>query len=235
MVGTEGGALIEIDGVRLDYGGGSAVSFALPKLHVGREQAIALLGPSGCGKSTLLNIIAGLVRPTAGSVRVAGEELTRMRGSALDAFRARTIGFVFQTFNLLGPFTALENVQIGMKFSDRIAARERRARAEELLDRVGLSARRHHRPGKLSVGERQRVAIARALANKPALLLADEPTGALDPRTAEAVFGLLIEVCRAERCALVLVTHDLELAGRLPSRFDCHGLMISADARGGVQ
>ena len=135
------------------------------------------------------------------------------------------MGFVFQSFNLLEGFSALENVLVGMRFGRSCASSERRKRAMALLERVGLQHRLDSLPGRMSVGERQRVAIARALANRPALLLADEPTGALDPATAKQVFGLIREVCREENCALMLVTHDFDLAAQLPRQVDCHGLI----------
>lgn len=135
------------------------------------------------------------------------------------------MGFIFQSFNLLDSFSALENVMIGMRFGRAYHGAEQQRRATALLDRVGLLRRLHTRPGRLSVGERQRVAIARAIANRPALLLADEPTGALDPTTAEDVFALIREICREEQCALMLVTHDLDLAAKLPRQIDCRGFV----------
>ncbi len=193
-----------------------------------REQ-VALTGPSGCGKSTLLNLVAGLRRPDSGSILVYGTELKQLSSGKLDVIRGRTMGFVFQSFNLLEGFSALENVLVGMRFGRSCASSERRKRAMALLERVGLQHRLDSLPGRMSVGERQRVAIARALANRPALLLADEPTGALDPATAKQVFGLIREVCREvcreENCALMLVTHDFDLAAQLPRQVDCHGLI----------
>ena len=135
------------------------------------------------------------------------------------------MGFVFQSFNLLDGFSALENVLVGLRFGRSCPHGEKRARAVALLERVGLQRRLDSLPGRMSVGERQRVAIARALANRPAILLADEPTGALDPATAADVFGLIRNVCEEERCALILVTHDLDLAVQLPRQVDCRGLI----------
>ena len=211
--------------LRLGVSGKETVSFQLPHFRLEAGGEVALTGPSGCGKSTLLNLVAGLRRPDAGSIAVGDTDLTTLPSSRLDAFRGRTMGFVFQSFNLLDGFSALENVLVGMRFGRSCPRPERRARAVALLERVGLQRRLDSLPGKLSVGERQRVAIARALANRPALLLADEPTGALDPATAADVFALIREVCQEERCALVLVTHDLELAARLPGRHDCRDLI----------
>ena len=211
--------------LRLGYSGADAVEFHLKSFRVESGEQVALTGPSGCGKSTLLNLVAGLRRPDAGSISVQGTELGRLPPAKLDTFRGRTLGFVFQSFNLLDSFTALENVMIGMRFGRANPRAERHARAAALLERVGLQRRLHSRPARLSVGERQRVAIARAIANRPALLLADEPTGALDPATAADVFNLVRDMCRAEKCALLLVTHDLDLAAKLPRQVDCRDLV----------
>jgi putative ABC transport system ATP-binding protein len=205
--------------------GTEVVSFQLDALRIEAGEEVALTGPSGCGKSTLLNLIAGLRRPDAGSIVVQGTALERLSASQLDTFRGRTMGFVFQTFNLLESFSAVENVMVGMRFGRARPHGERQACAAALLQRVGLQRRLQARPGRLSVGERQRVAIARAIGNRPALLLADEPTGALDPATSAVVFQLIREVCREEQCALLLVTHDLDLAAQLPRQVDCRGLI----------
>lgn len=211
--------------LRLGMAGAEFVSFQLDALRIEIGEEVALTGPSGCGKSTLLNLIAGLRRPDAGHIVVQGTELEALSASGLDTFRGRTMGFVFQTFNLLESFSAIENVMVGMRFGRAHPHGERHARAAALLARVGLQRHLHARPGRLSVGERQRVAIARAIGNRPALLLADEPTGALDPATATVVFQLIREVCREARCALLLVTHDLHLASQLPRQVDCRGLI----------
>ncbi len=207
------------------------VEFHLDEFRVEVGERVALTGPSGCGKSTLLNIVSGLVRPDNGVVRVHGTDITALSPLALDRFRGRETGFVFQSFNLLEPFTAHENVLLGMRFAGFGSGHERRDRAKELLDRVGLSHRLQARPGRLSVGERQRVSIARALGPRPSVLLADEPTGALDPQTADSVFDLLVELCMTEKTTLLFVTHDHDLANRLPRRFDCRSLL----AKGGAE
>ena len=214
-------------GVRLTLGhsGTERVVFHLPELQLKAGERLALTGPSGCGKSTLLHLVSGLLRPDEGTLRVLGTDPFSLSQPALDRFRGRNLGFIFQTFQLLGAFSALENVRLGLRFGRGLPRGEQRARAEALLQRVGLERRLHVRPHRLSVGERQRVAIARALANRPRLLLADEPTGSLDPSTGEAVFTLLNEVCEEEGCALLFVTHDLALAERLPRRFDCRDLV----------
>jgi len=156
-------------------------------------------------------VIAGITSPDEGCVTVDGNNLTALPEAARDRFRAERIGFVFQTFNLLPAFTALENVLLGMSFA---RGRSDRGRARELLTRVGLDHRFDHRPGQLSVGEQQRVAVARALANRPSLLLADEPTANVDPANQDAVLELILEVCAAEDVALLLVTHATEVARR---------------------
>ena len=198
--------------LRLGTAGDEAVVFRLDDFQLTQAEYVALTGPSGCGKSTLLNLVSGLRQPDSGDISVQGKNLRQMSPSRLDTFRGRTMGFIFQSFNLLDSFSALENVMIGMRFGRAYHRGEQQRRAAVLLDRVGLQRRLHTRPSRLSVGERQRVAIARAIANHPALLLADEPTGALDPTTAADIFALICEICREEQCALVLVTHDLDLA-----------------------
>ena len=218
---------VEVQKCRLSLGnvGAEEVVFQLSNFRIGQGELVALTGPSGCGKSTLLNLVAGLRRPDSGDISVQGTNLRQLSPARLDTFRGRTLGFIFQSFNLLDSFSALENVAIGMRFGRAYPGREQRKRAATLLARVGLQRRLHTRPSRLSVGERQRVAIARAIANKPALLLADEPTGALDPTTATDIFALIREVCREEQCALLLVTHDLDLAGQLPRQVDCRRLV----------
>ncbi len=212
---------------RLGVSGGKTVEFALADFRVEPRQRIALTGPSGCGKSTLLNIVSGLARPDSGEVRILGTDVARLAPGTADRFRGRHIGFVYQSFNLLEPFSALENVVLGMRFGGTIPRHDRAPRARHLLEGVGLGHRLHSRPARLSVGERQRVAIARAVAGRPEILLADEPTGALDPATADAVFQLLLSVCEGEGCTLLLVTHDLELASRLPTQVDCRGYVTA--------
>ena len=183
----------------------------IAEFHVGPGEQMVLIGPSGSGKTTLLHIIAGISRPDSGSVRIDGIDLCLLTEAECDAFRAERIGYVFQTFNLLSGFSALENVLLGMRFG---RGRYDGARARGLLERVGLRARVHHRPGMLSVGEQQRVAVARALANRPKLILADEPTANVDTANQQQVLDLLRQTCREENVALVLVTHTPEVAGQ---------------------
>jgi ABC-type lipoprotein export system ATPase subunit len=177
----------------------------------------AITGPSGAGKTTLLSLLGGLEQPQKGRIEVGGQDLTALSGDGLAAYRRATVGFVFQHFGLLETLTAAQNVELAGTLNGATPT-QRRARALELLDAVGLADRAAHRPSRLSGGERQRVAIARALVNQPKLLLADEPTGNLDDESAEMVIELLEAVRDEHRCTLVLVTHHLELAARADQR-----------------
>ena len=179
----------------------------IDRYEIEQGDQVALVGASGCGKTTFLNLVCGVIRADEGDIRVA-DELLPASEARRDLFRARHIGYVFQTFNLLQGFTALENVLLGMLFARKAEAAECRQRAAELLERVGLKHRVRHKPAQMSVGEQQRVAIARAVANKPALILADEPTGSLDERNAGVILDLIKEMCREENCTLVCVTHE---------------------------
>ncbi len=185
----------------------------VPKFQVNEGEQMVLVGRSGCGKTTLLHIIAGISRPTSGSVKIDNIEVTRLSEAACDRFRAEKIGYVFQTFNLLPGFSAFENVMLGMTFS---RGKRDPDRARKLLDRVGLSARASHKPSALSVGEKQRVAVARALANRPRLLLADEPTANVDTANQKNIVDLIRETCSEENIALVMVTHSPEVAELFP-------------------
>jgi ABC-type lipoprotein export system ATPase subunit len=173
------------------------------------EQAV-LVGSSGGGKTTLLNVIGGISSPDSGTVEIDGVNVTKLHEAARDRFRAERIGFVFQTFNLLPAFSALENVLLGMSFSGK----SDRKRAKELLDRVGLGGRLKHRPSQLSVGEQQRVAVARGLANSPSLLLADEPTASVDFANQQIILDLIRTACREHNVSLLLVTHAPEVASQ---------------------
>lgn len=204
---------------------GPKTSFYCEKFYAEPKSKVALWGPSGCGKSTLLNIISGLLRPDRGTVIVNGVDITKLSESQLDHFRGENIGFIFQTFNLLPPFTALQNVIIGMRFSSTVPSSMWNKTAVSLLERVGLGNKLHNKPSQLSVGEQQRVAIARAVANKQKLIVADEPTGSLDPKTANKVFELLLELCDEHKVTLLLVTHDRSIAERLPVLYDCSNLV----------
>ena len=178
----------------------------------------AVTGTSGAGKTTFLAILGGLERPESGSVHVGGDDVATLTGDALAGYRRATIGFVFQHFGLLDTLTAAENVELACTLAG-IGPSQRRLRAAELLDAVGLAARSKHRPAALSGGERQRVAIARAMANRPRLLLADEPTGNLDDESADRVINLLEALRREHGCTLVIVTHNHLLAARAEHHF----------------
>lgn len=188
----------------------------VPEFTLGAREQVALEGRSGSGKTTFLNLIAGILKPDSGSIRLAGEELVGMSEGRRDAVRARRIGFVFQAFHLLGGHTALENVELGMLFGPG----PDRAFAEHLLDRLGMSDRLRHRPSQLSLGQQQRVALARALANRPDLVLADEPTGSLDVHHAAEALALTRELCTEQSAALLLVSHDHEVLGAFETRHE---------------
>ena len=185
-----------------------------------RETA-AIVGASGSGKSTLLSIIAGLDTPTRGTVRLAGQDIFALSEDDRAALRARQVGFVFQSFQLMGNLTALENVMLPVLLQGG-AAGEARRRASALLESVGLGHRLAHKPGELSGGERQRAAVARALVNRPACVLGDEPTGNLDEKTAHTVFELMLALNREHGTSLVLVTHDRALAQKLDRVLELH-------------
>jgi putative ABC transport system ATP-binding protein len=182
-------------------------------LIVRRGEFTALVGPSGSGKSTLLNLLGGLDRPSRGEVSVDGLSLDAASEQQLVRYRRERVGFIFQSFNLIPTLNALENVESPMVLAE-VPKRERRERAAGLLESVGLAQRTLHKPNELSGGEKQRVAIARALANRPSLLLADEPTGNLDSKTGAAVLDLLCQLLKAQGLTLVMVTHDPEIAAR---------------------
>jgi len=180
-------------------------------LHVPKAQVLAIMGPSGSGKSTLLGLIAGLDAPTGGSIAIDGTEITGMNEDELALLRGRKIGIVFQSFNLIPNLTALENIALPLELSaDFMGDPEERAR--ELLEAVGLGERGHHYPVQLSGGEQQRVALARAFAPRPAMLLADEPTGNLDTVTGATIVDLMLRLNREQRTTLIMVTHDPDLA-----------------------
>ena len=205
-------ALVEATRLTRDYHLGGEVVEALRGVDLTVEQGefIALLGRSGSGKSTLLNLLGGLDQPTRGSIRVGGVELAAMSKNELSLYRRTTVGFIFQSFNLVTSLRAWENVALPLVFQG-ISRLERRKRAHELMERVGLEKRANHIPSELSGGEQQRVAIARSMVNEPKMLLCDEPTGNLDTSTSEQIMNLLLESHRANT-TLVMVTHDPALA-----------------------
>jgi len=210
------GDVIRLDGVTKTYSGGGPPALADVSMGVAGGEVAAVMGPSGSGKSTLLNLIAGLDRPTSGTVTVAGRRIDTLGESALARFRARHIGIIFQFFNLLDDLTVEDNVLLPAQLAGA-SRRQARARATELLARMGIEEYRDTYPARMSGGQRQRVAIARALVNQPAVLLADEPTGALDTATGQDIGRLLRELNQGGQ-TLVLVTHDPDLAERYAAR-----------------
>ena len=210
---TDNSVGIRARGLVKHYEGGRVHAVDDVDLDVAAGEFVAICGPSGCGKTTLLHLFSAIERPDAGRLDVAGHALTETSETEIDTFRRTVVGLVFQLHNLLPDLTALENVQVPM-FGTSRSPRQRLERARELMERVGLTGRAHALPTVLSGGERQRVAIARALANEPRILLADEPTGALDSKNGELLLDLLGELQRDARTTLIVVTHDQHIAER---------------------
>ncbi len=209
---TPEGELVVLDSIDFDVDAGSVV---------------AITGASGSGKTTLLSVLGGLDRPHGGSVLIAGHDLAQLDRDEMARYRREVVGFVFQDFGLLGQLTALENVELALTF-ERVSRRQRRARARELLGAVGLGDRLGHRPRALSGGEKQRVAIARALANEPRLVLADEPTGNLDPVATAVVLDMLLRVPVDHGSTVLIVTHDDAIAARADRRMHLIGGRIAS-------
>lgn len=206
---------VVIENLQKTYVGpdGSAVPVVdVPSFQLLDGQQVALIGSSGSGKTTLLHLIAGILTPDSGRVRFGSVDICALPEAQRDVFRGQHVGYVFQTHHLLAGFSALENVLLGMSFTGRSPDH---AWARRLLDEVGLTDRLHYKPSRLSLGQQQRVAVARALANRPKVVLADEPTGALDPSNADAVLSLIQRLCKDVGAALLMVTHDHDLAARL--------------------
>lgn len=186
----------------------------VPEFSLGKGEEVALAGSSGSGKTTFLNVIAGILKPDSGAVTLLEHPLHRISEAERDLVRAEHIGYVFQSFNLLNGYTALENVLLGMMFGRGA----NRAHAESLLERLGLADRMNYRPAQLSIGQQQRVALARALAGNPSLVLADEPTGNLDPSHARGALDLIRELCREVKAGLLLVSHDTNILAQFDRR-----------------
>ena len=226
-------ALIRLDGVTKRYGGAGRPALDGIGLQVAAGEAVAIMGPSGSGKSTLLNLVAGLDRPTRGAVTVGGKRIDRLTEAAVARFRRQQIGMIFQFFNLLDDLTVLDNVLLPAQIAG-VRRTDARARAGELLAALRISQHQHAYPARLSGGERQRVAIARALVNRPALLLADEPTGALDTAAGDQIGEVLLDLNRAGQ-TLLLVTHNPQLAARYASRtVQLVDGMVAADVMNGA-
>jgi putative ABC transport system ATP-binding protein len=225
--------MLEVKDLRKSFGSGDTEVKALDGVtfSVPTGQFAAVIGRSGSGKSTLLSLLGGLDKPSSGTVEVDGDVVSRSSDHQLIQYRRRRVGFVFQSYNLIPNLDATENVMLPMEFAG-IGRHERAERARELLTTVGLTgAKQQRRPGKLSGGEQQRVAIARALANRPGLILADEPTGNLDTKTGAAIFTLLHDIARSENTTVVVVTHDLSIAGRTDVQFELEdGRLVGAPA-----
>ena len=199
-------------------------------LDIARNEYVAIMGPSGSGKSTMMNLLGCLDTPTSGEYWLNGEEVSRLSDDALARVRNREIGFVFQTFNLLPRATALHNVELPLVYAG-VSGRERRERALQALDRVGLADRVHHRPNELSGGQRQRVAIARALVNRPSILLADEPTGNLDSVTSEEIMQVFADLHRGGQ-TVIMVTHEPDIAAHAHRTVVLRDGRVESDRRG---
>jgi putative ABC transport system ATP-binding protein len=225
--------VLELAGVTKEYPGTPPVrALRGIDLTILTGELVGIVGPSGSGKSTLLHVMGTLDRPTAGGVRVAGHAVSDLSDRDLSAVRARSIGFVFQQFHLLDGYTALDNVADGMLYTG-MPAPDRRDLAAETLARVGLEHRIDHPTNKLSGGERQRVAVARAVMGKPAIVLADEPTGNLDSKSSDDIVDLLREL-HAEGITLVVITHNREIADRFPRRVSLRDGLIESDTAAGA-
>ena len=213
--------MLKLKNVRRQYKSGDTIVVAVNdvSLEVSEGKFVSIIGRSGSGKSTLLSLMGALDKPTSGTIEIDSQDITKLNDHELIKYRCERIGFVFQSYNLVPNLTAIENVMLPMEF-DGVNKSERTSRAQKMLDQVGLTADKQNRkPGRLSGGEQQRVAIARALANKPKLVLADEPTGNLDSQTGKMIFDLMHGLAKSENTTIVVVTHDLSIAGKTDQTF----------------
>jgi putative ABC transport system ATP-binding protein len=225
--------MLRIKDLRKSYKNSNGESFEIinvPEFELNNGEQLALTGESGSGKSTFLNIISGIVRSDSGQVMFDGIDITGLSESKSDSFRSKNIGYIFQTFNLLQGFTAIENVMLGMMF----AGKADKKKSEESLDRVGLSGKIYNKPSELSVGEQQRVSVARAMVNSPKLILADEPTANLDRRNSELVIELIKEICTERNSALLLVSHEDEVIRHMSNFRQFTGINVSNVTAEGV-
>ena len=229
--GEQGPTIIEAVDVRKEYVTGRLNVQALKGVHlrITRGEVVAIMGPSGCGKTTLLNCLSGLDAVTSGTIRIAGPDIRGLSDRELTAFRAREMGFVFQTYNLLPVLNGLENVELPLLVSG-VKAKEARARAWESIAQVGLTNWARHRPAEMSGGQRQRFAIARALATAPSIVWADEPTGALDSVTSQEIIGLMLQLNREHGLTFVWVTHALEVARQAARLIEMRDGLIEHDS-----
>jgi putative ABC transport system ATP-binding protein len=223
--------LLEIQSLTRSFpkpAGGRQTVVNIAAFELAEKAQVALSGESGCGKTTFLHLIAGILKADSGRIAIAGREMTALPEPQRDRLRATTLGYIFQTFNLLQGYTCLENVLLGMSFGPGAD----RAFARALLERVGLGQRLHHYPRQLSTGQQQRVSVARAMANRPKLVLADEPTGNLDHKSARESLALIREACQENGAALLLVSHDREVLGQFETVREFHQLNQAGSVNG---
>ncbi|MGH7234024.1 MAG: ABC transporter ATP-binding protein, partial [Candidatus Saccharimonadales bacterium] len=224
--------MLEVDKISKSFKSGGGGSFnAVDNISFKIDQGAfaSIVGPSGSGKTTLLSLLGALDRPSSGSISVDGQDISKFSDHELVNYRVKNVGLIFQAYNLIPNLTALENVMLPMEFAHTTKA-ERISRAKELLDKVGLNEDKQGRkPGKLSGGEQQRVAIARALSNKPKIILADEPTGNLDSVNGQNIFNLLHELSKSQKTTVIVVTHDISLAGKTDKRFSLQDGKLQTD------
>lgn len=233
---TDPAPMLDLTNVVMSYriDGGTFTLIDIARLRIPRGRAVGLSGPSGSGKTTLLNLCAGLLQPTSGSIIVDGVEITALPQGARDGFRTSRIGYVFQGFNLIPALSAIGNVEVALRLAGGSPTAERRSRAQSLLARVGLGERLRHMPAQLSFGQMQRVGIARAIANRPKLILADEPTASLEPVLARNIAQLLIEVAREEGATLLVATHDPAILAMMDEQIVLAEINRAPGATGGT-